>query len=76
MSFIKISLNENFDQIINIDVIQQIIKGEDLQLIGDQNHEKFISVPSYTLVIKNCGPIKITKDIYEQITEKIKGFIL
>lgn len=68
MMFLKISLNENLEQIISIDNIYQIIKGE------DYIEGKYI--PTYTLFLKNCGPIKITENVYKQITKKIKDFIL
>lgn len=68
MRFIKISLSEKTEQIINIDNIYQIIKGEDYRGI------EFI--PSYTLVLKNCGPISITENVYKQITEKIKDLTI
>lgn len=66
--FIKITLNEKLEQIISIDNIYQIIKGE------DYIEGKYI--PSYTLILKNSGPIKITENVYKQITKKIKDFIL
>lgn len=68
MMFIKITLNEKLEQIISIDNIYEIIKGE------DYIEGKYI--PTYTLILKNCGPIKITENVYNQITKKIKDFIL
>lgn len=68
MMFIKISINEKLEQIISIDNIYQIIKGE------DYIEGKYI--PSYTLILKNSGSIKITENVYKQITKKIKDFIL
>lgn len=76
MIFIKITLSEKVEQIINVDNILQLIEGEDLQLIEVENKERFQSVPSYTLILKNCGPIKITEEVYKQIKEKIKDLIL
>ena len=43
MKFIKISISENLEQIISIDNIYQIIKGE------DYIEGKYI--PSYTLIL-------------------------
>lgn len=68
MRFIKISLSEKTEEIINIDNIYQIIKVEDYQEI------EFI--PSYTLFLKNCGPIRITENVYNQIKEKIKDLTI
>lgn len=68
MMFVKISITENLEQLINIDNIYQIIKGEDYQ--------EYKMIPSYTLVLKNCGPIKITEDVYKQIKEKLEDFII
>lgn len=68
MRFIKISLNENLEQLINVDNIEQVIKGEDYKGIE--------FVPSFTLILKNCGPIKISENVYKQITEKLKELIL
>lgn len=75
MSFIKITLSEKVEQIINVDNILQLIKGEDLQLI-EGVHERFEAIQSYTLILKNCGPIKITEEVYKQIKEKIKDLII
>lgn len=69
MRFIKISLSEKTEQIINIDNIYQLIKGEDYK-------EKLEFIPSYTLVLKDCGPIRITENVYKQITEKIKDLTI
>lgn len=74
--FIKISYNENLEDIINVDEILRIIKGEDLQLIEVENHEEFKTVPSYTLIMKSSGPIKITEYMYKQIREKIKELMI
>ena len=68
MRFIKISLIKNIEQIINIDNIEQLIKSEDYR------EKKFI--PSFTLVLKNCGPIQITENTYNQVKEKIMDLIL
>lgn len=68
MMFIKISISENLEQLINIDNIYQLIKGEDYQ--------KYKMIPSYTLVLKNCGPIKITENVYKEIKEKIKDLTI
>lgn len=68
MRFIKISISKNTEQIINIDNIYQIIKGEDYDRNG--------LFPSFTLVLKTCGPIQITEEVYKQITEKIKDLTL
>lgn len=65
MKFIKISISDKLEQIINVDCILQIIKGEDY-LEG-----KYI--PSYSLLLKNFGPQKITEKVYNQIKEQI-GF--
>ena len=68
MMFIKISLNEKLEQIISIDNIYQIIKGED--------YIECKYIPTYTLFLKNCGPIKITENVYKQIIEKLKDLII
>lgn len=68
MKFIKISLIKNMEQIINIDNIDQLVKSEDYR------EKKFF--PVFTLVLKNYGPIQITEEVYNQITEKIKDLIL
>lgn len=68
MRFIKISINNGLEQIINIDDILQLIKGEDY--IGLE------FTPSYTLVLKSCGPNKITENVYNQIKEKIKDLTI
>lgn len=70
MRFIKISLNENMEQIININMIYQLVKGEDLDL----GEKKFF--PSFTLFLKDCGPIRITEDVYKEIKEKIKDLTI
>ena len=62
--FIKISIREDLEQIINIDNIVHITKGEEFRQNGF-----FIS---YTLFLKNCGPIEITENVYKQIKEKLK----
>lgn len=67
MSFIKISLNENTEQIINVENIIQLIKGDELQLIKVEDHEEFKAIPCYSLFLKNYGPIKITENVYKQI---------
>ena len=64
MRFIKISIREDFEQIINIYNIVHITKGEDFGRNG--------FYPSYTLFLKNCGPIEITENVYNQIKEKLK----
>lgn len=76
MSFIKITLSEKVEQIINVDNILQLIKGEDLQIIEEEANERFEAITSYTLILKNCGPSKITEEVYKQIKEKIKDLIL
>lgn len=68
MRFIKISLNENTEQIINIDNIYQLVKGEDYR-------EKDFFSP-FTLFLKDCGPIRITENVYKQIKEKIKDLTI
>lgn len=68
MKFIKISINEKLEQLINIDNIEQVIKGEDYKGIE--------FVHSFTLILKNCGPIQISENVYKQITEKLKDLIL
>ena len=65
MNFIKISISENLEQIINIDNIVQLIKGE------DYIEREFLQ--SYTLIMKNCAPMKITEKVYNQIKSQI-GF--
>ena len=65
MNFIKISISEKIEQLLNVDNILQLIKGEDYR-----DHKIF---PSYTLIMKNCGPIKITENVYKQIKEQL-GF--
>lgn len=65
MKFIKISLSEKTEQIMNVDNIVQLIKGED--------YIKWEMMPSYTLILKNCPPMKITEKVYNQIKEQI-GF--
>ena len=64
MMFIKISIREDLEQIINVENILQITKGEDFGRNG--------FYPSYTLFLKNCGPIEITESVYKQIKEKLK----
>lgn len=56
------------EQIINIDNIDQLVKSED--------YRGKIFVPTFTLVLKNFGPIQITENVYNQVKEKIKGLIL
>lgn len=68
MRFIKISLIKNLEQIINVDNIDQVVKSEDYR-----GKEFF---PTFTLVLKNYGPIQITEEVYKQITEKIKDLII
>lgn len=68
MKFIKISINQKLEQIINVDNIEQVIKGE------DYHGKEFF--PTFTLILKNCVPVQITEDVYNQITEKIKGLTL
>ena len=65
MSFIKISLSENFEQILNVDNIVQVIKGEDYA------EGKYFD--SYTLIMKNCTPFKISENVYNQIKKQL-GF--
>lgn len=69
MRFIKISINEKIEQIINIDSIYQLVKDEDYR-----GEVKFI--PSYNLILKNCGPIQISENVYNQIKEKLKDLTL
>lgn len=68
MRFIKISIIKNMEQIINIDNIDQLVKSEDYR-----EHKSF---PTFTVVLKNFGPIQITENVYNQIKEKIKDLIL
>lgn len=65
MKFIKISLSEKTEQIINVDNIVQLIKGE--------VYRKWEMIPSYTLILKNCPPMEITENVYNQVKEQI-GF--
>lgn len=64
MRFIKISISENLEKIINIDNIVELTKGEDFGRNG--------FFPCYTLFLKNCGPVEITENIYKQIKEKLE----
>lgn len=68
MRFIKITHNKHFEQIINIDNIYQLVKGKDYR------DNEFI--PSFTLFLKDCGPIRITENVYKQIKEKLKDLTI
>lgn len=71
MSFIKIQLDEKSEQIINVDNILQLTKGDELQLIKVEDHEGFRAITCYCIFLKNFGPIKITENVYKQISEKL-----
>ena len=70
MIFIKIKLSDKTDEIINSDYIVELIKGEEY----DDENKSFLN--SYSIVLKNEHPRKISEYVYNQIIEKIKGVTL
>lgn len=65
MQFIRIKVSDDLEEFINVEYIVELIKGVDY----DESNKIFFN--SYSIIMKNQAPKKITEFVYNQIIEKL-----